>query len=124
MTADEFAEEKKAAAVAEAREYLDDAKSGMESPNVFINGCKSKAALVRKRVSELDAIEARDAIEYGDFWNEIVSRTYQSEDIPESFLMALSDYSHGSVPSIREQAKELVQSRGYVLFEDVWKKSQ
>jgi len=102
-------------AVKAAEESLRRAKSGEDAPNVFTNGFKSKAAMVRAREEELTAAQSVKP----DVWQTAIDASYAKKPVSMSLIDTLpsvdTKFSDGNVaPSLRRQLIENLEEKGYV----------
>ena len=118
MTPEELGDLRKAERVALAEKALSDAKAGKELPNVFTNGFKTKAALVRARKEELK--NAQDARPIADLWQEMLDAAAAKKAISSALIDGMENRSTGGVRSLREQAKDNLASKGYVCEGDLY----
>lgn len=102
--------------ITSAEDRLSNAIKGYEEANVFVNGCKSRAALVRKRRAELK--ELRERQYKFDAWSILIDAGYAKFPISGLFLDDFSDRWFGECRSIRQQAIEWLECRGYTRIED------
>ncbi len=101
MTETEFGEQKKQEALSAARNDLARAKSGEEKPNVFSNGAKSKAALIRMREAEIQTIETAKPEKFsGDHLAQINKAMREGKQIPAENLTRYDIQQPSAVPDV------------------------
>lgn len=115
LTYEQLAQFRKDEAVKAAEDALRRAKSGEDAPNVFTNGFKSKAAMVRAREEELTAAQSVKP----DVWQTAMDASYAKKPVSMSLIDTLGSVdtkmSDGNVaPSMRRQLIENLEEKGYV----------
>ena len=123
MTPEELSSFQKSESIRAARVALDRAKSGRDTPNVFTNGFKSKAAMVRAKEADLES--AMTSSVKPDVWQVAIDAANDKRPVYAGLVESLSDVDQvfgtgpagepGAVaPSPRKQLIENLTSKGYV----------
>lgn len=113
MTPEELAAHEKQALVNRLQKELDDAKAGRTTPNVFTNGFKSKAAMVRSLTADLEKAKAESP--KPDIWQAVMDASYGKKPVFIGLIDGLSQkQASPEVESLRDQAVTNLKDKGYV----------
>ena len=129
MTPEELASFQKSESIRVAQVALDRAKSGQDAPNVFTNGFKSKAAMVRAKEADLEVARASNV--KPDVWQVTIDAANDKRPVYAGLVESLSDVDQvfdtgpagepsAVAPSPRKQLIENLTSKGYTRQGDLY----
>ena len=111
----ELAETRKAEYLAVLQQELEWAQKGYEVPSICNNGCKTKAALIRKRKEAIELAKAKAPEQFLDVWSEAVDCKYAKKPFALALVNHLCDKQHGECRSLRQQCSDLLTDAGFTL---------